>query len=401
MHYLCMNRLRMALVLGLVILTTGCNQGPAEPPAMPPPAVTVSPPQEKSVTDYADFTGRLVAVESVQVRARAWGHLQKINFKEGSEVKKDDLLFLIDPRPYQAALDRAEADISQAEARTKRLEFDFARARKLAQTAAMGREEFDKVSGDLSEAKAAVQSANAARDAAKLNLEYTEVKAPISGRIGRALVTVGNLVQSGEMGGTVLTTIVSIDPTYVHFDVDDLTFMKVRQLIRRSGNSPGSQPSLLMALAHEKDYPHHGTINFVDNQVEPGTGTMKIRGLFQNKDRILTPGLFVRVRVPLGESHKAILIADRAIDTDQGQKIVYVVNKQKVVERRPVQLGGLFNGLREILSGLRDGETVVIDGLQRVRDGVTVDPHEPAPAKDKAGETAGQSKAKLETASKN
>jgi RND family efflux transporter MFP subunit len=359
----------------------------------------VATPQEKNVTDYADFTGRLVAVESVQVRARAWGHLQKINFKEGSEVTKGDVLFLIDPRPYQAILDRADAEISQAEARTKRLEFDYARARKLAQTAAMGREEFDKVAGDLAEAKAAVQSATAARDAAKLNLEYTEVKAPISGRIGRALVTVGNLVQSGEMGGTVLTTIVSIDPIYVHFDVDDLTYVKVRKLIKNSGGSPGSQPPLLMALAHEKDFPHHGNINFVDNQVEPGTGTMKMRALFQNKDRVLTPGLFVRVRVALGESHKAILITDRAIDTDQGQKIVYVVNKQNVVERRPVQLGGLHDGLREILSGLRPGDSVVIDGIQRVRDGITVNPHEPAPAHDKASETAGKAKAKLETAS--
>jgi RND family efflux transporter MFP subunit len=346
----------------------------------PPPAVTVSYPLEREVVDATDFTGRTAAVESVQVRARVWGHLHSINFSEGKEVKKGDVLFVIDPRPYHAALERAEGDVAQCEARQKRLEADSIRARDLLQTRATSREDFDKVTGDLAEAQAAVRSARAARETAQLNLEYTKIRAPVTGLAGRALVTIGNLVQSGEMGGTILTTVVSTDPVYAYFDVDDLTLNRIRALVRNGSNSTAQQSTqsratIFLGLAHEDGlFPHQGQIDFLDNQVDPGTGTLKARGVFDNKDGSLTPGLFARIRVPLGRPHRAILVTDRAVDTDQGQKVLFVVKADNVVEKRLVVLGGLHDGLREIVSGIKVGERVVVDGIQRVRGGVVAAP---------------------------
>jgi RND family efflux transporter MFP subunit len=347
---------------------------------MPPPAVTVSYPVERDVIDSTDFTGRTAAVESVQVRARVWGHLQSINFSEGKEVKKGDVLFVIDPRPYAAALERAEGDVAQSEARQKRLEADSVRARDLLQARATSREDYDKVNGDLAEAQAAVRSARAARYTAQLNLEYTKILAPVTGVAGRALVTIGNLVQSGEMGGTILTTVVSTDPVYAYFDVDDLTLNRIRALVRNGSSSTAPQPTqsratIFLGLAHEDGlFPHQGQIDFLDNQVDPGTGTLKARGVFDNKDGSLTPGLFARIRIPLGRPHRAILVSDRAVDTDQGQKVLFVVKADNVVEKRLVVLGGLHDGLREIVSGIKVGERVVVDGIQRVRGGVVAAP---------------------------
>jgi RND family efflux transporter MFP subunit len=357
------------LALGLAAGLAGCT--PPAPPEMnfPPPAVTVSYPLERDVTDYSDFTGRTAAVESVKVRARVWGYLEKINFRDGAEVKKDDVLFEIDPRSYQADLDRAAANHGQATARRDRLKADYQRGQRLLGQRAIGQEEYDKIVGDLAEAEAAVRLADAGLAAARLNLDFTKVRAPIAGRISRTMVTVGNLVQSGEMGGTTLTTIVSVDPVYVYFDVDDLTCARVERLTREAKE----RPAVLLGLATEQGYPRRGVIDFVDNQVDAGTGTLKMRGLFRNEDRALTPGLFARVRVPLGSSHHAVLVTDRAVDTDQGQKVVYVAGADDTVERRAVRLGRLHDGLREIESGVRAGERVVVDGIQRVRGGVKVE----------------------------
>ena len=216
----------------------------------------------------------------------------------------------------------------------------------------------------------------AARDAARLNVTYTDIVAPIGGRVSRAMVTVGNLVQSGEMGGTVLTSIVSLDPMYAYFDMDDLTFLHVNRLIREGKikSAPDVLPPLMLGLVNEDGFPHVGQIDFVDNQVDPGTGTMKTRGVFPNKDRVLTPGLFARIRVPVGEPHRATLVADRAVDTDQGQKVCYVVSQGNVVDKRTVRLGGLHDGLRKIESGIKPGELVIVDGIQRVRGGIAVEP---------------------------
>jgi RND family efflux transporter MFP subunit len=360
---------------GFAFLLVGCSQFPPEEQP-PPPAVTVSYPLERDVTDTIDFTGRTAAVDQVKVQARVWGSLEKINFVEGAEVKKGDVLFVIDQRPYNAALERAEADVAQSEAHKKRLEADHGRALILLGQKAMAREEYDKMNGDLSEAQAAVRSAWAMRTIAKLNLDFTEVRAPIDGQVGRALVTVGNLVQSGETAGTLLTTIVSVDPMWAYFDVDDHTFLQVRDLVRmvKGKATAGGLPPVLLGLPNEPGLPHQGTIDFVDNQVDPGTGTVRLRGVFPNKDRSLTPGLLARIRMPLGGRHKALLVSDRAIDTDQGEKVVYVVNGDNKVERRPVQLKGLHEGLREIASGVQPGEHVVVEGIQRVRPDTPVQP---------------------------
>jgi RND family efflux transporter MFP subunit len=364
------------LVLAAGLGLTGCAQPQPEAAAPPPPVVTVSYPREQDVIDYNNFTGRTAAVEAVKVRARVWGYLQKIYFREGAEVKKDDVLYEIDPRTYQADLDRAEANVAQSKAHRDRLQADYERGRRLLSQRAMGQEEYDKMHGDRIEVDAAVKVAEAARAMAQLNLEFTKVRAPITGTIGRTMVTVGNLVESGETGGTVLTTIVSNDPMWAYFDVDDQTFMEVNRLIHagKTGSEDGTLPPVQLGLAGESGYPHEGKIDFVDNQVDPGTGTLKMRGVFPNKDRTLTPGLFARIRVPLGGSHKALLVTDRAIDTDQGQKVVYVVTPEKVVDKRAVRLGRLHDGLREIESGVQPGEQVVVDGIQRVRGGMTVEP---------------------------
>lgn len=372
----------------LMLVVSGCSSAAPEEMTLPPPVVSVSYPLERDVTDHAEFTGRTVAVESVKIRARVWGHLQKINFEEGAEVKKGDVLFVLDQRPYMATLTRARAEVAQAEARYRRLENDVTRARSLMQTRAISREEFEKISGELSEVQAAVRSATAASEIAKLNYEYTEVRSPIDGQISRALVTVGNLVESGEMGGTVLTSVVSLDPMYVYFDVDDITYMQIKPLVVRtrktsdtrlaasaSERGPSAKgPPVYLGLANEQGYPHAGIIDFLDNQVDPGTGTLKMRGVLRNGDRSLAPGLFARVRVPLGDSHRAILVTDRAVETDQGQKVVYAVNKDNLVEKRAVRLGRLHDGLREILSGIQPGERIVVDGLLRVRPGMPCDP---------------------------
>ena len=363
-----------ALFAGACCGLAGCAKGPSEETAMPPPAVSVSRAFERPVTDYNDFTGRTDAVESVLVRAHVWGYLDKINFTEGAEVKKGDILFKIDPRTYDAALAQAEANLKQAQARRNSMTDVYARDR--ASPAATPQATMILDQGNLAEAEAAVGSAVAARDAAQLNVTYTDVVAPVGGRVSRALVTVGNLVQSGEMGGTVLTSIVSLDPMYAYFDIDDLTYLRISPLLRAGEGASAAHalPPVMLGLANEDGHPHVGRIDFVDNQVNPGTGTMRARGVFPNKDRSLTPGLFARVRVPVGEAHKAVLVTDRAVDTDQGQKVVYVVGKDNVVDKRAVRLGGVHDGLREILSGVRAGELVVVDGLQRVRGGVTVEP---------------------------
>jgi RND family efflux transporter MFP subunit len=363
-------------MVGLGLGLTGCSRAPLEVPAAPTP-VTISHPVEQEVTDYADFTGRTAAVDSVDVRARVWGYLDKVNFKEGDLVKEGDVLFEIDPRTYQAALDQAEGNQASTLARLERLNADLGRAQRLLERRVINREEYDKVEGDRGETAASRAALKAAVERAKLDLEYTKVTAPVSGRVSRYVVTVGNLVQAGDQGGgTLLTTIVSVDPMYAYFDVDEHTALRVRQLVREGkSDSPrdGGYP-VLLGLANEEGYPHQGTINFVDNQVNPKTGTIRVRGVFPNKDQALLPGLFARVRVPIGRAHQALLVSDRALDSDQGQKILYVVNDKNEVVSRPVRIGALHDGRREITAGLKSGERVIVTGLQQVRPGITVEP---------------------------
>jgi RND family efflux transporter MFP subunit len=370
-------RVVSALVLGLSIGLAGCGKPSGAPEAAPTP-VTVSYPVQRDVTDYVDFTARTAAVDSVEVRARVWGYLDKVNFKEGALVNKGDVLFEIDPLTYKAALAQAEGNLVSIQARVERLDADFARARRMVTTGAIGREEYDKIGGDRGEATASRAALKAAVERARLDLQYTKVTAPVSGRVSRYVVTVGNLIQAGDQGGgTLLTTVVSVDPMYAYFDVDEHTALRVRQMIREGkSDSPrdGGFP-VSLGLANEAGFPHKGTVNFVDNQVNPKTGTIRLRGVFPNKDQVLLPGFFARVRLPVGRAHKALLVSERALDTDQGQKVLYVVNDKNEVVSRPVRLGALQAGLREITDGLKPGELVIVTGLQQVRPGVIVEPN--------------------------
>ena len=258
-----------------------------------------------------------------------------------------------------------------------RLERDFQRAKILIMRGAVGQEEYDRYEGDYREAVANLDVAKANRDLAALNVEYAKVTAPVSGRVSRYVVTVGNLIQSGDQNsGTLLTTIVSVDPMYAYFDVDERTVLRIRQLIREGKAKSAGQTRwpVALGLATEEGFPHQGTINFEDNQVNPKTGTLRVRGVFPNKDEALSPGFFARVRVPIGQAHQALLVTDRAIDTDQGEKVLYIVNKKHEVVSRPVRLGALHHGLREITGGLKPGEQVIVSGLQQVRPGITVEP---------------------------
>jgi RND family efflux transporter MFP subunit len=365
-----------AVLLGSFFVMAGCAPAPAEPYGPAPLQVTVSYPLEQEVTDNSDLTGRTAAIDSVEVRARVWGYLDKVNFKEGALVKKGDVLYEIDPRTYQATLAQAEGNLASALAKVTRLDADLKRAQVLVNSKALSREDYDKIAGDRAEAIAVQGALKAAVEQAKLDLGFTKVTAPVSGRIGRALVTVGNLILSGQSGSTTLTTLVSVDPMYVYFDVDERTVLRVRQLIRegKAKSARDVEWPVFVGLANQEGYPFKGTIDFVDNQVNPKTGTLRLRGVFPNKDEALSPGYFARVRVPIGYPHKALLITDRAVDTDQGQKIVYVVGQDNKVFAKPIRLGGLHDGWRAVEDGLKPDDRVIVTGLQQVRPGMVVEP---------------------------
>ena len=316
----------LALALGLCLGLMGCAPAPSEAPPAAPATVTVSYPVERDVTDYAEFTARIAAVDSVEVRAHVWGYLQKVNFKEGSLVKKGDVLFELDPRPYQAMLNQAKAKVAQDEAQLAFDEAEYQRNLRLAGLKAVSQTDLEK-----SAAARGVDIANVAADKAivaarQLDLEYTKVTAPVSGRVSRYHVTVGNLIQSADQANvTLLTTIVSVEPMYAYFDVDERTVQRVRQWLRKGKAESAADAGLpalglaadaglpvALGLATEEGFPHQGTINFVDNQVNPKTGTLRVRGVFPNKDETLSAGFFARVRVPIGPPHQALLVSDRA-----------------------------------------------------------------------------------------
>ncbi|MBI3839575.1 MAG: efflux RND transporter periplasmic adaptor subunit [Planctomycetia bacterium] len=357
----------------------GCDQlrqqAPAPPKSPEVPEVYVDLPITGEITDYEDFTGRTVAVKTIDIRARVTGYLEKINFKEqeGGDVEEGTVLFEIDPRPYEAEVLRTKANLLQAEAHLKRLNLDYRRMEKLVGDKTVSREQFDLVAGDRAEAQATVESAKANLDLDKLNLSFTKVLAPISGRVSRTQLDPGNLVRADE---TILTTIVATDPVYAYFEVDERTMLRIRHYTeegRIKSQSDRGVP-VKMGLADEQGYPHQGVVNFVDNRLDPSTGTLQVRGIFKNSDRMLSPGLFVRVRLPIGEPYRAVLVSEQALGTDQGQKFVYVVDNDNKAQYRRVQVGKLQQGRRVILKGLSEGERVVVSGLQRVRPGAAVQP---------------------------
>ncbi len=371
---------RCALFFCLIIAIAGCTRTPPMP-TLPPAKVSLSYPVIKRVTDYSDFTGRTKAVQSVQVRARVWGYLNKVNFTEGAMVEEGQVLFEIDPRPYKALVDQAKADLESKEALAFKADAVFKRTEVLVRTGAVSKEDLDNNKGDLKVALANILVSKANLETAELNLGYTKVKARYGGRTSKYGITLGNMVQSGDQnGGTVLTTIVSVDPMYAEINVDERKVLQVRELIRegkvKSARDPNSNIPVYISLANETGFHHKGRINLVDNQVDTNSGTMLIRAVFENKDETLVPGLFVRARVFIGESYDAVLISDRAIDSDQGQKIVYVVNEKNVVEVRRVELGLLHDGLRVVKSGLTAKDRVVVVGLQQIRPDAEVEPKE-------------------------
>lgn len=364
----------LALLMLFGTLLTGCARNAPTAPAAKMPVVLVGQPVLKEVQDYEIFTGRTETAERVDLRARITGYLDKTFFQEGDLVKEGDQLFLIDPRPHKAELSRAEANLVQAQVRARRTDADFERAQGLHARHAIGREEFDKLRGDRDEAHAAVNVAESNLELARLNLKYTEIRAPFNGRVSRRMVDPGNLVKADE---TILTVLVALQPIYVYFDVDERTLL--RQMLHQEMPSISSQNGRLaisIGLADEDGYPHAGTVNFVDNRVDPNTGTIWMRGVFENAARLIPPGLFTRIRFPLGTPYRAVLVAEQALGTDQEQKFIYVVDDNNVVSYRAVKVGQLHDGLRVIKDGLRPGEKVVVGGLQRVRAGTEIAPKE-------------------------
>lgn len=363
------------VLLAAAGLLFGCGK-PSPPAAPPPPTVSVLLPVEQDVVEWDEYIGRLESPETVEIKARVSGYLDKVHFKEGKEIKKGDLLFTIDRRPYQAEFDRAQAEYERAQSQAELARNDADRARRLIATRAISEEEFDTKAKTYNASLAAVKSAKAALDAAGLNLEFTEIRSPIEGRVSRALVTEGNLVSGGVAGAaaTSLTTVVSLDPLYLYGDADERSILKYRRLAQEGKRVSARDAAIPaeMALADETGFPHQGTMDFVDNRVDPTTGTIRARAVFANADHSLSPGFFARIRIPGSGKYRALLIPDKALSSDQSVKFVYVVNAGHQVEFRPVKTGPMIDGQRVIKEGLKADEPVIVEGLLLVRPGVVV-----------------------------
>jgi multidrug efflux system membrane fusion protein len=339
----------------------------------PAPQVTAAAALARDVTEWDEFTGRLEAVQSVAVRPRVSGLISAVSFEEGSLVRQGQLLFQVDARPFQADVDRLRAELAQATAARDRAASEMRRADRLSADNAMSLEERERRASAAAETTAHVDAVAAALRAAELDLEFTRVVAPIDGRVSRALVTRGNLVSGGQGEATLLTTVVSVDPIYASFDADEQTYLRYGERARQHASGGQGGLPIQMALADEQTFPHEGTLQFLDNQLDPSTGTINGRAVFRNPDRRLTPGLFVRLRLPGTVRYHGVLVEDRAIGTDLDRRFVLVVGGDKRLLSRTVALGPLVDGLRVVRTGLSAGELVVVNGLQRVRPGVTVD----------------------------
>ena len=366
----------VALATALALFAvTGCKKA-AAPPAQGPLPVNVVTAIEKEVIEWDEFTGRIEAVQSVDIRARVSGYLEAVKFNEGAIVKAGDPLFVIDPRPYQADLDRGIADVERADAMLKLAQIDFDRAKDLREKKVTSPEEFDQKAAALQQAEASVRSAKAAKDAAALNIEFTQIKSPIDGRVSDARVTIGNLIQAGTGADSVLTTVVSTDPLYVYVDADEnsvLRFIKAHAAGTRKSLREATIPAYVQ-LANEEGFPHEGVLDFADNRIDPATGTLRVRAVLKAWDDLVTPGFFVRMRVPAGGQLMATLIPDKVINSQQGLKYVFVVKADKTIERRTIDTGPIFEGLRIVRSGLKGGEQVVSTRLQMLQPGMPVEP---------------------------
>ena len=363
------------LLTGSAVLA-GCGSGearnaPAAPPAAP---VTTAVVATQELNDWADFTGRLEAVENVAVRPRVGGYVESVQFTEGARVAQGDLLFQIDPRPFKAEVERLSAERDRAAAELTLARSYADRAERLLAHNATSREEYEQLAANASVAEAKLAAARAALEAARLNLSFTRVTAPIAGRVSRAVVTAGNLVD----GSTLLTTVVSDSPVYAYFDVDEQTYLEHL-------HGDAGRDVVYVGLINEQGYPHRARLDFVDNQIDPSHGTIRARAVLDNPDGQFTPGLFARMKLISAKRFRAALIDDRAIGTDLGRKFVFVVDAQNVVSYRAIETGRSLEGLRVVRSGLEAGDVVIVNGLQRVRPGVTVNPTQVAMDRDAPG----------------
>ena len=352
----------LALSALLPAIIAACNSEAAAPAMPPPPDVSVATVLTKNVRQWDEFTGRVAAVETVELRPRVSGYVQSVAYREGQDVRKGDLLFVIDPRPYQAALDQALANLERAHAEQRLAQTQDKRAQTLIEAKAISREEFEIRKAASSQGNAGVRAAEAAVAAARLDLQFTQVRAPIDGRAGRALVTEGNLAQAD---GTLLTTLVSQDPMYVYFESDEQAFLRYGALARK-GERDGVRNPVRIGLADEQGYPHEGAVDFVDNQVDAATGTIRARAVVANPDRVFTPGLFARVQLRGSGAFKAMLIDDKAVLTDQDRKYVYVLGPHNTATRKDIVAGRMIDGLRVVESGLAPNDKVIVHGVQKV-----------------------------------
>ncbi|MBS0863346.1 efflux RND transporter periplasmic adaptor subunit [Enterobacter mori] len=349
------------------VLLVGCDDSVAQNAAPQAPAVSAANVVVKSISQWDSFNGRIEAVESVQLRPRVSGYIDKVNYTDGQEVKKGEVLFTIDDRTYRAALEQAQATLARAKTQANLARSEANRTDKLVNTNVVSREEWEQRRSAATQAQADIRAAQAAVDAAQLNLDFTRVTAPIDGRASRALITSGNLVTAGDTA-SVLTTLVSQKTVYVYFDVDESTYLHYQNLAR-SGQGASSNHTALpveIGLTGEEGYPHQGKVDFLDNQLTPSTGTIRMRALLDNAQRQFTPGLFARVRLPGSAEFKATLVDDKAVLTDQDRKYVYVVDKEGKAQRRDIKPGRLADGLRIVQQGLNPSDKVIVEGLQKV-----------------------------------
>lgn len=362
----------------LTLLVSGCSQSTASQNPPPPPAVTVAPVEKKEIVEWNEFTGRTEAVQSVEIRPRVSGYIQEVKFQSGQLVKKGDVLFTIDPRWHQAEYDKLQADVERARVQMENAKREADRMAQLLASKAISTEEADARVARFQEARAALLSAEAARDFEKLDLEYTQVRAPIDGRVSRALLTEGNYVSGVAGNTTLLTTIVSIDPVYVYADVDEETLLRFNQLVLNKQidtDGQGRVPAELQ-LADETGFPHRGYIESFDNRLDANTGSILLRAVFPNASGRIVPGLFARIRIPVSARQPALLISERAVGTDQSQQYVLTLTETNTVAYQSVKLGPVIDGKRIVRSGLRGDEKIVVNGLQRVRSGMPVTPQQ-------------------------
>jgi RND family efflux transporter MFP subunit len=382
------NHIPLGFTLGIALAAAalgGCGRsGGGAQAAPPPPQVSVATVLQKRVKEWDEFTGRFQAIETVEVRPRVSGYIDKVAFKEGGIVKEGDLLFVIDPRPYKAEYDRTVADLKRYKTALDLARIESERVQRLRESGAVSQEELDERTSTVAQAEANVAGAQAAVESAQLNLGFTRVTSPINGRVSRAEVTRGNLVTGGNNGGTLLSSVVSMDPIYLYFDGDEQAYLRYVRMAR-SGERQSSRDApnpVRIGLANEEGFPHEGVMDFVDNQLNPQTGTIRGRAVFDNKDGLFTPGLFARVQLLGSSEYDAILIDDRAVNTDQSQKYVLLVGPDNKIEYRKVTLGRVVDGLRIVREGLKPGDTIVVNGSQRVHPGITVAPERVAMGSD-------------------